>query len=111
MNGDALESSLGGSAQQQTPLQMLTNIEGPASSFRQDALDYFCHAQLASKVRAAPRSAVLHLPSLQLSCAALRCTVLYSAALSFTQPCPSAKTAQACGCFSREVVILQAFLQ
>ena len=50
MDSDALESSLGGTAQQRTPLEVLTQIEGPATSFQQDALDYFCYTQLASQV-------------------------------------------------------------
>ena len=50
MDSDALERSLGGSAQQCSPLEVLSQIEGPGSSFQQDALDYFCYTQLASQV-------------------------------------------------------------
>ena len=50
MDSDALESSLGGAAQQRTPLEVLTQLEGPTSSFQQDALDYFCYTQLAPQV-------------------------------------------------------------
>lgn len=50
MDSAALESTLGGAAQQRTPLEVLTQIEGPTSCFQQDALDYFCYTQLASQV-------------------------------------------------------------
>lgn len=50
MDSDALERSLGGSAQQRSPLEVLSQIEGPGSSFQQDALDYFCYSQLAAQV-------------------------------------------------------------
>ena len=50
MDGDALEESLGSRAQQRTPLQVLVGIEGPGSTFQQDATDYFCYAQLANQV-------------------------------------------------------------
>ena len=41
---------MGGRSQQRSPMQVLVDIEGPGSSFQQDAIDYFCHAQLASQV-------------------------------------------------------------
>lgn len=41
---------MGGRSQQQSPMQVLVDIEGPGSSFQQDAIDYFCHAQLAGQV-------------------------------------------------------------
>ena len=50
MNSEALEASMGGRSQQRSPMQVLVDIEGPGSSFQQDATDYFCHAQLASQV-------------------------------------------------------------
>lgn len=50
MDSGALERSLGGAAQQRTPLSVLSQIEGPHSSFQQDAMDYFCYTQLASQV-------------------------------------------------------------
>lgn len=46
MDNDALERSLGGSAQPRTPLEVLSQIEG---SF-QHALHNFCYTQLASQV-------------------------------------------------------------
>lgn len=50
MDSEALEASMGGRSQQRSPMQVLVDIEGPGSSFQQDAIDYFCHAQLASQV-------------------------------------------------------------
>ena len=41
---------MGGRSQQRSPMQVLVDIEGPGSTFQQDSIDYFCHAQLASQV-------------------------------------------------------------
>ena len=49
MNSVALERSLGAEAPPRTALQVLVDIEGPDSTFQQDATDYFCYAQLASQ--------------------------------------------------------------
>lgn len=51
MDSEGLEAKLGGQSQQRTPLQVLVDIEGPGSTFQQDATDYFCLAQLTSQVR------------------------------------------------------------
>ncbi len=50
MDSAALEASIGGQAQQRTPLQVLVDIEGPDSTFEQDATDYFCYDQLVAQV-------------------------------------------------------------
>ena len=51
MDSEGLEAKLGGQSQPRTPLQVLVDIEGPGSTFQQDATDYFCLAQLTSQVR------------------------------------------------------------
>ena len=50
MDSNALEASLGAGAAPRSPMQVLLDIEGPDSTFQQDATDYFCYAQLASQV-------------------------------------------------------------
>ena len=50
MNSVALERALGAEAPPRSALQVLVDIEGPDSTFQQDATDYFCYAQLASQV-------------------------------------------------------------
>ena len=49
MNSVALKRSLGAEAPPRNAMQVLIDIEGPDSTFQQDATDYFCYAQLASQ--------------------------------------------------------------
>lgn len=58
MDSNALEATIGGRAMQRSPMQVLTDIEGPGSTFEQDVSDCFCYAQLAHQVHTCSQHAL-----------------------------------------------------